>query len=212
MADELDFKYVPPTRPVWPLVLVGVAVVLLAVSVGAYFYLRDSLAPRIMRKQDVTRSLNNLRQMAQLLAFRAPRKGYPPYTGKRLVVSLIADGVIDVRDLRNVEIFFSPADPDRSAKAVPPERWQAVTRAALDAGLDVDELTSYVGPSVLLGNVPDMQTPVLADLHFEDVILVAFAGGWTREMSREDLGLGPDDPIEVGEAAKSPILRGLSNE
>ena len=53
---------------------------------------------------------------------------------------------------------------------------------------------------------------LLADLHFPDVAIVAFADGRVEVMDRKALGLGPNDPIVAGDESKSPILRTLSDE
>jgi hypothetical protein len=51
--------------------------------------------------------------------------------------------------------------------------------------------------------------PVIADLSFDDVAIVGFTSGQVRAMTRDDLGLGPDDPLVAGDASKSPLLREL---
>lgn len=53
---------------------------------------------------------------------------------------------------------------------------------------------------------------MLADLSFPDVALVAYASGKVVELDRGALGLEPGDPIVVGPASKSAILRCLSAE
>ena len=58
----------------------------------------------------------------------------------------------------------------------------------------------------------DEGAAILADVTtIPDHALVAFADGGFEIMNRVDLGLGPEDPVVVGEESKSPVLRALSD-
>jgi hypothetical protein len=159
-------------------------------------------------------STNNMRQIATILAERSAYGGWPKLTGKAFVLSLVASGVVDADNPANTQLFFSPADEERGAERVDPGRWQEVTKAALRAGEDFGDLTSYAGPArvvtaAVMGKGP---VPILADLGFEDVVIVGFTNGSVRPMTREDLGLARGDPLVIGPESKSEVLRALSYE
>ena len=53
---------------------------------------------------------------------------------------------------------------------------------------------------------------ILGCRHHEDGVVLGYADGRARFLDRKALGLGPDDPIEFGDASKSPLLRALSED
>ena len=55
-------------------------------------------------------------------------------------------------------------------------------------------------------------TPLIGDLSCDDGAVVGYSDGSVRFLDREELGLGPDDPIVAGPRSKSPILRRLSSD
>jgi hypothetical protein len=197
----------------WILLVVG------AVVVGGYALRMfggdvKEIDPR--KKQ----SMDNMRRLIAKMLLPVTEEGlsgWPAYDGKGFVLSQVATGRIDRRHPDNLEILFSPADPERSVPRVRPHRWAEITTAALEARRSFDECTSYAGrrnrDETYRISAREMRagTPVIADLHFPDCALVGFSSGATREMSREELGLGPDDPIVAGRASRSRILRLLSS-
>lgn len=169
----------------------------------------------------VVRSMDNLMSITRLHLMEGPGvASWPSVSGKAFVLWHLAVGRIDRRAPGILEVFFSPGDALRRADRINPERWDEVTRNALLEGrLDLSSLTSYAGrrngekEHRLTSDDLSAGAPVLADLSFQDegFVLVAFSNGRVQRMTRADLGLGPDDPIVVGDASRSPILRHLSD-
>ncbi len=209
-----DDPHPPPKKARWPLVVGIVGGIVGVLVLVSWYALQTTLLPRVEQAQHLTMSTNNIRQIAVILAGQAPRRGWPKLTGKAFVLSVVASGVVDADHPANVQIFFSPADEERGADRVDPGRWQELTMEALLAGEDFDDLTSYAGPAqvstaAVTGKGP---VPILADLSFEDVVIVAFTDGSVRPMTRKDLGLARGDPIVIGPESKSEVLRALSYE
>lgn len=171
---------------------------------------------------DATERVNNVRHLAMLIVERAAREGsWPPWDGKRFVLSVVAHGDWRVAKEVDAQLLFAGY---RKADTLPrPSAYAAVTVEALPT-LPVAGLTSYAGrrntdsrfrlPDGWLSR-PDGwmgDEPILADLSLPDMAIVGFADGCARALEREDLGLDPDDPIVAGDASKSPLLRALSDE
>jgi hypothetical protein len=188
-------------------------VVGLLIIVG-WYALQTQLLPRVEETSQATMSMNNIRQLVLFHLDRSIRKGWPKLTGKSFVLSPVATGAIDPYDPYGLSMFFSPADGVRSLARVEPGRWRKLTKETLRAGGDVDALTSYVGPAVRVGTAAteDGRVPLIADLYFEDFVIVGFVDGSVRSLTREDLGLAPGDEWVIGPEAKSDLLRLLSYE
>ena len=194
-------------------VLIGLAVVGTALVVWIW-----SELPAIQRKARIVKSSDNISGLLKVfIGTRMVHLPWPPYSGKRFVLSLATRGALDRRDPKQLVMLFSPGDSTRSlADAGGVAAYEAVTKDSLrDDGPDVSRLTSYVGRR---NSEPDRKltseqllagAPVIADLSFKDIAIVGFTTGEVKVMSREQLGLGPDDPIVAGDASKSAILRVL---
>ena len=108
--------------------------------------------------------------------------------------------------LRGAEsTLFCPEDDD----ADPPgdAAWDSV-----DLEHPPRELCSYAGRDFAAFPLDENATepqPIGACVHHRDGVLVAFDNGWVQMMYREQIGLGPDDPMVVGPESKSPLLRML---
>ena len=115
-----------------------------------------------------------------------------------------------------LEIFFSPADTNAPPRPSV-EEFRALTRERLASNENFRRFTSYAGHRRGVPSAPPSgadglprDEPWIADLSFPDGAVIGFAGGRVEFLSREELGLGPDDPIVAGEGSRSPILRTLA--
>lgn len=159
---------------------------------------------------------DNLRVLIMHIVRESRSGGLPPYGGRSFVLSVIANGNLNAGAAEERALLFGPAVPasDRAEAAA----YREVTKAALAEGRDWSKkgLTTHAGrrndeakykislPSQLFGTI------ILADLSFEDVVIAGYTDGEVKELTREDLGLGPDDPFTVGDGAKSELLKKLS--
>lgn len=160
-----------------------------------------------------TKSIDNLRALTMYLTDIALNKGFPPVSGRAFVLWPVAMRVADPVQVARASDFLSPADKG-AGPAPTVQDYEGVTKAALKAGGDFRRLTSYVGrrnaEKEYVLTMSDVEEPILADLHFADGAIVAFVSGKVRWLTREELGLGPTDPIVAGEASLSPLLKKLS--
>lgn len=174
----------------------------------------------VRRQARIKKSADNLRSIVlmYIASGAGMEKPWPKFSGKRLALWPVATNLLDRNDPRNLEILFSPEDTARSVeKAGGPAGFGAITMASLrDAGVDVARFTSYVGRNSaehpLTAAELSESAPVLADLSFGDVAIVAFTSASVKTMTKAELGLDPDDPLTVGPTSKSPILRVFSSE
>jgi len=184
-------------------------VALLAAPV--WFGLKVVTEHRREEQAHIVQSMRNLHDISSMVMRRALQKGWPDLTGKAFVLYPLAAGLMDVGFAP--ALFISPADDERSKLRIRRQRWEEVTLAALRAGTDFGDLTSYAGPAepITKDRLRGGPTPLLADLHVPDRAIVAFTTGEVRVLEREDLGLDDDDPIVAGPASRSPLLRKLSD-
>ena len=183
----------------------------------------EMLAKRVrkMKPSGVVISMDNIRSMIIFMIARRTERvsgGYPPYSGKAFILSLVATGQLDRRNAANLEILFSPGDKQLSLKKAGVETYKEISKASLKKGMDVSKLTSYAGrrnsePEHLVTSDQERQgTPLIADLSFPDMAIVGFSNGSVKTMTREELGLDLTDPIVVGDASKSKLLKKLSSK
>ncbi|MHC5011082.1 MAG: hypothetical protein ACYTG6_09055 [Planctomycetota bacterium] len=164
------------------------------------------------REAAIVNSLTNLRQLSVRFVEQSTTRRWPTLNGKHFVLSLVVTGAIDRERPEQLAWLFSPGDRERSLDDIDPLRWKDVTMEALKRERDVSDLTSYAGRRNRVREcmiTPDQLargTPILADLSFDGLALVAFSNGTVRRMDREALGLGTEDPIVAGEASSSPVL------
>ena len=160
------------------------------------------IVPRVLERQRVVQSTNNVRQIALLISGRSIERQWPAYSGKGFTLSLVADGIIDPSEPRNLEIFFSPGDAVYSLRNASPERYLEVTPEALRAGSSFRELTSYAGRRNAPGDRPYILTPtklmrsdpILCDdddgpCHHPAGLVMGFTDGSARLVEWSELGM-----------------------
>lgn len=175
----------------------------------------DPFAVRVGRSRQ-SKSRNNIGNLVKVFLARSTDRmqGYPPYTGRAFLLSLVVDGLVDPADANTLDLLFSPNDPGRHQRPSAAE-YRALTRERLAAGGDFRRFTSYVGPASSLARREldggPYGRPMVADLHgHRNGVMVGFRDGRVEFLDRKALGLGPDDPFVVGPESKSPILRQLA--
>ncbi|MHC5009987.1 MAG: type II secretion system protein [Planctomycetota bacterium] len=203
------------------LVVMGIIVVLVGMVAV--------VVPRAQEARKRTVSINNVRNMVQLMTARnANGKPWPPYDGKNFVLSLVAYGEVDRRNPDNLTVFFSPGDGLYTLEKATPERYTEITKAALKQGTDFHELTSYAGRRNLDRDyqiTPDresMGVPIVCDdddgaLHHPQGLVIGYTNGSVKFVEWEDMDmLEPEDKNNpepfLGERAEVELLRGLSSE
>lgn len=131
------------------------------------------------------------------------------------MLHLVAAGLLNVGDDRQRALLFAPnafATDDPG-----PQAYARVTRETL-ATQRFPTLTSLAGRRMTRSTYrftfegQERGIPLFADVSYPDVAIVAFSSGQVLELGRADLGLGRDDPVEVGPASRSELLRHLSAE
>ena len=158
--------------------------------------------------------VNNARNLAIICSERARRRGWLPYGGKNFVLGLAAHKLIDIRNPDNLEVFFCPGASEGRPRPSR-EAYVAVTKEAL--GLRrLPELTDFAGrrndeAGFRLQPGDEERSEPIVGCRLGEYVIVGFSNGAARVYDREDLGLGPDDPIVFGEGSASPILVKLSD-
>lgn len=202
------------------LVVVGTLVVIAAMGAA--------VAPRAKDKARQVQSINNVRNIAIILSERSIRKGFPRYSGKNFVLSLVAYRFVDVRNPSNCEVFFSPADELYSSASTPPDRWKEITVQALKADQDFHELTSYAGRRnaerdyVITPDAMKRVVPMVCDddegpLHHTDGLVMGYTDGSVRFVEWAELGMArPEDANDpepyLADDATVESLQALSSE
>jgi prepilin-type N-terminal cleavage/methylation domain-containing protein len=183
------------------------------------------LIPNLQERSRQTKSKDNVKSMITLMLGRATEKGWPRYSGKNFVLSLVATGQIDQRNSQNLEILFSPGDTLYSLEAADRDRYADVNKKKLKAGDDFHELTSYAGRRngdreyLITPDQLKMGTMVMCDdddgpLHHPDGIVAGYTNGAVKFLEWEDLDMvkpeDPDNPDEfLGDASGHEILQKL---
>ena len=175
-----------------------------------------SIAKKTQEKARKVKTKDNIRLLVTLMLVKVTERGwkYFPYGGKCFVLGPVASGDLDKTQADHLAVLYSPTVP--KSKYAPLEAYKDVTRDALKAGRDCSKLTSYAGRRNneaayrITAAEESAGTIIIADLSFEDVVIAGWSNGRVGELSREQLGLGPDDHITVGDESKSPMLKKLS--
>jgi prepilin-type N-terminal cleavage/methylation domain-containing protein len=172
------------------------------------------LIPTIQERSRQTKSKDNVRTMITLMIGRRSEKvsgGWPRYSGKNFVLSLVATNQLDRRNQQNLEVLFSPGDSLYTMEDVDPDRYKDVTKSALKNDTDFHELTSYAGRRNSSNDREHVITPddekrgvmIICDdddgpLHHPDGIVAGYTNGSVRFLEWEDLD------IPVPEDARNP--------
>ena len=203
-------------------VLVVTGIVLVVTAMAAV------TVPRAQEKARQVESINNVRNIALLMAQRSMTKGWPRFDGKSFVLSLVAYGMVDRRNPQNLEVFFSPGDELYALVCAGSRRYEEITVQALRSGTDFHELTSYAGRRnadrdyMITPDQMSLDVPILCDdddgsLHHPEGLVVAFTSGAARFMTWAELGMvQPEDRYDpepfLGDNASVELLQALSSE
>jgi prepilin-type N-terminal cleavage/methylation domain-containing protein len=181
------------------------------------------LIPKLQERSNQTKSKDNIKNMITLMLDRQIERGWPRYSGKNFVLSLVATGQLDRRNSQNLEILFSPGDVLYKLNVTDHDRYQDVTKEALKAGTDFHEMTSYAGRRngdreyLITPDQMQMGTIIMCDdddgpLHHPGGLCVGYTNGSVKFMEWEDLDMiKPDDPDApdefLGDASSHPDLQ-----
>lgn len=139
--------------------------------------------------------------------------GWPAYSGKNFVLSVVATKDLDIRRRENLEILFGEGGiPDD----IDIRDYEAINRDSLKHQR-FSPLTHFAGrrnadPRYRITEQEEqMGTPLIAIRH-RDGVIVGYSGGDVRFHDREELGLDDDEPIVFGDSSRSDLLRCLSDE
>jgi hypothetical protein len=213
-----------PPRPSqvspWKPLLIATFVAGLLVA-GAAFLYRDvtgtveDAVEDARSRGDLTKSQANVRALVVLHMDAMLNDRVPTVGGRAFVLWPLVAGTISPDAPGSLEVFFSPADRGALERALTRrDAFRALTEERLRSGADLRQLTSYVGrglePADRARDRAGGAVPWIADLHFPGGVLVGFADGNVKWLTRADLGLGPSDPIVAGPASRSPLLRQLA--
>ncbi|MFV1959273.1 MAG: type II secretion system protein, partial [Planctomycetota bacterium] len=164
------------------------------------------VVPLVKERASQTTDINNMRNLVQILADRAMRKGWPRYDGKNFHLSLVATGEIDPDNPDNLEVYFSPGDTIHSLGQATPSRFKEITLQSLKAGEDFSECTSYAGrrntereyvitPKRESRGVPVMCNADDGPLQHPAGLVVAYSNSAVKFKDWSELGLpAPEDP------------------
>jgi hypothetical protein len=161
---------------------------------------------RSRRRPDRAHHLTTL-----FLTLGLEKNGYPPYSGRAFVLSLLTYRLLDPLKEESLDVFFM--DGEDTSRRPSPAEYAALTRERLAAGGDFSRFTSFLGRRNADPDVgppePGSADALFAWLEPPDLAVVGFVSGRVYDLDREGLGLGPDDPLIVGPKSRSPILRQL---
>jgi prepilin-type N-terminal cleavage/methylation domain-containing protein len=188
------------------------------------------LIPNLQERSRQTKSKDNVKNMVTMMLGRRTQKttgGWPPYSGKNFVLSLVATRQIDIRNPQNLETLFSPGDAVFTLERTDKDRYKDVTKDALKNGTDFHELTSYAGrrngPNdreyLITPDQEKIGTIIICDddegpLHHPDGIVAGYTNAAVRFLEWEELDMLPpedaDNPDEfLGDAASHPMLQAM---
>jgi hypothetical protein len=189
---------------------VGVVVVL-----GLLVVLVAALVPTIHNGHEPrSKSKDNIRTMLTLMIGRRAEKpgGWPAYTGKNFILSLVATNQLDRRNKHNLEVLWPPRMSEASER-LPPDAYAEVTKASLKTRR-FPHLTGYAGRCTPITPEEEKRgTPLIADLTHPDGVIIGYSNGAVRFLEWEDLDMAPPEgPLIIGPKSKHPILRLLSDE
>ena len=197
-------------RRLWAALVVGMC------AFPAFFLTVTTSVVRGQADRHQAACLDHQRALAGALLRRLPASGWPARGGKAFVLALVAHGVLAPDDPEDLGLLFCPACGMPDFEREMQHAYRGLTPESLDR-THLTSLTAYAGRRndeaayrLDAAGGSAGEEPILACLCHARCALVAFADGSVRRLDREQLGLGLDDPIVVGEASRSPILKKLS--
>lgn len=153
------------------------------------------------------RTRHNMKSLVTMLrATRDATGRWPPYSGKNFVLSLVATGQIDPRNVEDIDLLFSPGDALYATESIDLRRYVNLTPEALAAGGDHHDLTSYAGrrnadPEHAITAAEEQEGTILlcddddGPLHHPDGLVVGYSNGVVRFLEWEEFDMEkPDDP------------------
>jgi hypothetical protein len=197
-------------RRLWAALVVGMC------AFPAFFLTVTTSVVRGQAERHQTACLEHQRALAAALLRRKPVDGWPAQGGKAFVLALVAHGVLAPDDPGDLALLFCPACGMPDFEREMQHAYRGLTPESLDR-THLTSLTAYAGRRndeaayrLDAAGAVAGEEPILACLCHPRRALVAFADGSARLLDRKQLGLGPDDPLIVGESSRSPILKKLS--
>src|SRR5262245_29370945 len=181
------------------LVVMGIIVVLVSMVVV--------LVPMIQEKGRQTKSIDNVRTICQYLNDDAGLSvsGWPSYSGKNFVLSLVATNKLKKENMDNLAILFSPGDGEYKLSAVSRKDYDAIKPDSLKSEHeDFLKLTSYAGRrNATKGHklsAKDLEIGVLivcddddGPLHHSGGIVMGYTNGNAKFAKWSDLQIDPPD-------------------
>lgn len=206
-----DADIAPPKRKgmaTWLVVTLVVAALAVIPCLAAIVSTVAVVVPKMQDKQQRLTCMQNLSQIAKVyVVSRAEDRRPDLASGSALFLSWRRGGTL-IR-AGDEGILRCPADPEPGPPPGPESRaaYDTVDPANAPAWM-----CSYVGRDFGAFPIPKDSArpePIAACLHHAHGAVIAFDDGSTVFLSREDLGLAEDDPIEAGPESASPDLRKL---
>lgn len=188
------------------------------------------IVPTIQEKGRQTESINNVRNLVQLLIGEKMDRSWPRYSGKNFHLSLVPAGLIDARNPNNMKVYFSPGDETLKLGDVDVNRYKEISYQALkQGGMDNHELTSYAGRrngEQEFRITPDKESqvvPIVGDddygnLHHPRGMILGYTDGAVRFVQWRDLDIAAPEEVDgevdpfLGDDATAEVLEGLSSE
>ncbi len=161
-----------------------------------------------------SKSRDNIRTMLTLMIGRRSESpaGWPAYTGKNFILSLVATNQLDRRNERNLEVLWPPRLL-KQFEALPPDAYDEVTKANLKSRR-FPHLTGYAGRCTPITAEEERSgTPLIADLTHPDGVIIGYSNGAVRLLEWDELDMAPPQgPLVIGPRSRHPVLRMLSDE
>ena len=169
--------------------------------------LPEEMERAIRTRQAQISCANHLRQLGGIYTSEAMEKpGLPPHSGPALLVYYRQRHYIQKT---REAVMICPLDPIVHAPATETE---SAAYDELDLRKSLRRYASYAVRDFMsspLNSRAERAQSIMACLHHQGGANVLFDDGAVQFLDRERLGLGPDDPITVGSASKSELLRPL---
>jgi prepilin-type N-terminal cleavage/methylation domain-containing protein len=185
--------------------------------------------PRINETANQTKSKDNVSTIITMFLSEGPSvSSWPSVNGKAFTLWPVASGKIDKRNVKNLEVLFSPGDGNYKLSDVPESEWAEVTKNGLrDGTTNFAKYTSYAGRRnkekefKITSDELSKGTLVLCDdddgpLHHGGGLVVGYSNRRTDFLDWSDLGISaPEnekDPAGLlGDGAGNDELKQMSS-